>query len=113
MDLAYWKSRCAAAEEALRRARSCIWMSPTRRAVLEVLADLRPGEGLTTREVSLQVGCSQQTAQVSLRRLERVGLVDRSAQRGCRFLPVKWSLGYMVVTQAAQADRGPGHRRTA
>lgn len=96
-DAAYWKARCEAAESALRRARSRVWISASRREVLGVLADLKAHETLTTTQITERLAVPQSTALAALRKLHGAGLVDRSAERGCRFRPINWKLGHMVV----------------
>ena len=49
MTGSYWQRRCEAAEDALRRARSRIWISPPRQRVLDLLADLPQGAHLMPR----------------------------------------------------------------
>ena len=97
MDAGYWKQRCEAAEDALRRARSRVWVSPERRTGLAVLGDLTPCEALTTVELAQRLGLTNSAALGSLRKLHAVGLVDRSADRGCHYRPIRWRLGHLVV----------------
>ena len=105
MDAIYWKARCEAAEEALRRARTRVWVSPSRRALLAVLAELRPQEAVATRVVAQRLGVSRKTAEVALRKLCAAGLVDRSHARGCSHRPVLWKLGHLVVVQELEGQQ--------
>jgi predicted transcriptional regulator len=95
-DVAYWKHRCQAAESALKRARSRIWISPARRRVLDMLAELHVGQSATTSAVAERLGLSSAGALASLRKLHGAGLVDRDTDRGCHHRPVQWRLGYLV-----------------
>lgn len=97
MTETYWKSRCEAAEDALRRARSRIWISPVRSRILALLADQKQGRWMTTAEVTQCLGLMYPNAVDSLRKLYEAGLVDRSAGHGSFGHPVSWRLGYMVV----------------
>jgi DNA-binding transcriptional ArsR family regulator len=97
--VAYWKDRCSAAETALKRARSQLLLSPTRRGVITVLADLKRGESLTTSEVAQRLNVSEATALKHLRRLNAAGFVERTARAGCHYRPVKWWLGHLVFLE--------------
>jgi len=96
MDETYWQARCRAAEDALRRARSRLWLSPARRRALAVLAQLKPGESLATCQVAERLGCGALAALRLMHRLSAVGLVDGERQGGPS-APLRWSLGHLVV----------------
>lgn len=102
-DAAYWRQRCEAAEDALRRARSRIWISGPRRDVLTLLSELKPGETLQTSEIAQRLSLTMVAARMSLRKLEGAGLVDSTVYRACNGRPVGWRLGHMVVVEDEEA----------
>lgn len=103
-DLSYWRARCEAAEDALRRARTLLWVGPARREVLDVLTGLRAGEGLTTADVAERTGKTQAGALRVLGKLHAAGFVDRSGARGCHHRPVRWSLGHLVCLDDLEGE---------
>jgi len=92
-----WKARAEAAEAALERARRHVVLTPTRKAVLRALGQLRPGEEIATEALAERLQAGRRTTYDSLQLLWGVGLVDRPAGRhGGRGHRVHWRLGYMV-----------------
>lgn len=105
MDAAYWKARCERAEEALRRARTAIALTPQRRAVLQLLGELRAGQTLNTREVAEQLAKSEATVICTLATMHAVGLLDREpGRRGTAGQPSRWSLAHLVTVADETAE---------
>lgn len=104
MDATYWKERCEAAEDALRRARSAVAITSARRAALELLADLRPGQSLGTPAIARQLGRHPDKVLPLLTHMASAGLVDRlpGGGRGPGN-SVQWRLAHMVLVQPAEA----------
>src|SRR5262245_45073092 len=80
MNAEYWRRRCEAAEDALRRSRSRLWISPSRHRILSTLAELKADQAMTTDAVSERVGLKAATAAKALSILEEAGLIDRATQ---------------------------------
>lgn len=99
-DADYWRTRCEAAEDALRRARSRVWISPSRQAVLSLLADLKHNEAKATSDVAKELGMSHEAALMLLNKLHEAGMVDRNRRRGCKHAPIRWKLAHMVTVEA-------------
>jgi hypothetical protein len=104
VDEPYWKARCAAAEDALRRARSALQFGPARKAVVRLLSDLRTGQAMGTPTIAQRLGCEPGATLQVLKTMECVGLVDRlpGISRG-RGHSVQWKLGHMVLAEQAEA----------
>jgi len=104
MDENYWKSRCEAAESALRRARSALPRHKVRKAVIEALSDLKPDETLPTGAVAAKLSWTRHRAIYVLLGMQRVGLVDRThpGRGGGRGNSVTWKLGHLVQAEASE-----------
>lgn len=103
MDAAYWKHRCEQAEDALRRARTRLSISPCGRAVLQELASLRADEDISTTELAQRTGRLRPTCLRSLSRLHEAGLVDRTTTRCGPQHPHSWRLGHLVVVSEVES----------
>jgi predicted transcriptional regulator len=103
VDTEYWKTRCAAAERALQRARRLLRIGPQRKRVLQALASLKPGEVATTAAVAAKANVTHARALDLLRQLDGIGLVDRTNRGEPRGpgVQAKWRLGHLV--QVAEA----------
>jgi DNA-binding MarR family transcriptional regulator len=104
VDAAYWQSRCLAAERALARARRGLTLTAQRKAVLDVLADLKAGAQADTHRIAGQLNCSTESAHATLVKMEGLGLVERDpGQRGIGGFPSGWRLGHLVqVTEQTE-----------
>lgn len=103
MDDAYWKDRCNAAESALQRARKALDMTPERKAVVRVLADLKAGESIPTKELARKLHWPSHKVIYVLMGMHRVGLAERPAERfGGLGNQVPWRLGHMVQVEACE-----------
>jgi hypothetical protein len=104
MDAHYWKSRCEAAEDALRRARSALATSSARKAVVQLLAELKPGQAMGTPAIAQQLGSEPGAVLQVLIKMADVGLVDRlpGGGRGAGNA-VQWKLGHMVLVEPQEA----------
>ena len=103
MDEAYWKSRCMAAERALARARGGLTLTAQRKAVLDVLADLKASASADTHRVARLLNCSIERAHATLVKMEALGLVERDpGRRGIGGFPAGWRLGHLVQVEASE-----------
>ncbi len=103
MDALYWKQRCEAAEEALRKARTGIRNSHARTKILAALADLKQRESIDTHRACALLRVTENRACEVLRDMEALGLVQRTPGRpGRHGEPARWRLGYLVQVEAAE-----------
>jgi DNA-binding MarR family transcriptional regulator len=103
VDEAYWRGRCLAAERALALARRGLQLSAQRKAVLELLADLKGNANADTHRIAGLLGCSPDRAHEILKKMEDLGLIDREqGRRGVGGFPSGWRLGHMVHVEPTE-----------
>jgi DNA-binding MarR family transcriptional regulator len=97
MNVEQLNARCAAAEKALRRARTCLRLTPPRRQALAFLGELKAGQTAGTGAIARALHTDMNSAHRVLKELEEMGLVE-CAKAGGRGPgnEGKWKLGYLV-----------------
>ena len=93
-----WRERCLLAEALLVKARAGLPWSVQRRAVVDLLGDLRAGQWLDTRRVTAATGVQASV----LRDMQALGLVVSRPAEGRFCNKLEWRLEHLVTGPAAE-----------
>lgn len=96
---AYWREQYERAAHALQRARTGMSMTPTRRAVLAKLGDLKPGQCLSARVLSELMGwMNTGNTRRLLLELQGFGWVDQvPSEEKQKGIDVGYRLGLLAI----------------
>lgn len=90
-DVEYWKARCRRAEGLLVKARSGVYQTRQRAAVLRKLGDLKPEQWMDSVAIERTTGVKASV----LREMQALGLVASRPVPGRSLC--EWQLEYLVV----------------
>lgn len=101
----FWQERALAAERALSLARAGLSITELRAAVIDALADLKPGEALSTSQLAGRLHITTNRVAQCCDGMAEVGLLERESSGPGRGHFVYYRLGYLV--QAPEKATAP------
>jgi hypothetical protein len=99
-EVEYWKARCRRAEGLLQKARSGVYQTRQRAAVLRKLGELKPDQWMDSVAIERCTGVSASV----LREMQALGLVVSRPVPGRSLC--EWQLEYLVVGPEAAPEGG-------